>query len=264
MPDDVISAVSPKIPNPWPENMERWLTVVDSQFITRGITQELTKFHHVVGALTPDLADRLRHIICNPPSEKPYTALREAIIKLTALSDRQRYMALMRDVELGDRSPSQLLRHLENLIGNCQFDDGFLRQAFLGKLPPLVQTVLAAVPASATIRELAEIADKVSESHAQPLSVASVARSPAAKPQDDTVSLLLDEVRSLSRELQNLKLQVQRSRSRGRSRSSSRSHSRPSRHENTSGLCWYHHTFGENAKRCRSPCSLSGNGDTRH
>ncbi len=101
--------------------MEMWLTVVDSQFVTRGITQELTKFHYVVGALTPDLADRLRHIICNPPSDKPYTAMREAITKLTALSDRQRYMGLMNDVELGDRTPSQLLRHLENLIGDCKF-----------------------------------------------------------------------------------------------------------------------------------------------
>ncbi len=51
-----------------------------------------------------------------------------------------------------------------------------MSQAFLGKLSSLVQTVLAAVPACATIRELAEIADKVSESHA----VAVVTRSPAA------------------------------------------------------------------------------------
>ncbi len=58
-------------------------------------------------------------------------------MKLTALSDRQRYMALMRDVELGDKSPPQLPRNLENLVGNCQFGDGFLRQAFLGKLPQL-------------------------------------------------------------------------------------------------------------------------------
>ncbi len=48
-------------------DMDMWLTVVDSQFVTHGIAQELTKFHYVVGALTPDLADRLRHIICNPP-----------------------------------------------------------------------------------------------------------------------------------------------------------------------------------------------------
>ncbi len=85
---EVISVVSPKIPNPWSENMDMWLTVVGSQFATRGITGELMKFHHVVGALTPNLADKLRHITCNPPSENPYTALREAILKLTALSDR--------------------------------------------------------------------------------------------------------------------------------------------------------------------------------
>ncbi len=88
-------------------------------------------------------------------------------MKLTALSDRQRYMALMSDVELGDRTSPQLLRHLEKLIGNSRFDDGFLRQALLGKLPKLVQTVIAAVPVSAT----------VSESHAPPLSVTSVINS---------------------------------------------------------------------------------------
>ncbi len=131
MSDENISAVSSKIPNPWPQNMEMWLTVIDSQFDIHGITQQQTKFHYVVGALTPDLADRLRHIICKPPSEKPYTALRKAIIKLTALTDRQRYMALMRDVELGDRSPSQFLQYLENLIGDSKFFDGFFR-AFLG------------------------------------------------------------------------------------------------------------------------------------
>ncbi len=110
------------------------------------------------------------------------------------------------------------------------YANGFLCQAFLGKLPPLAQTALAAVPASATIRKLAEIADKVSESHAQPLSVASGTSSPAAKPQDDTVSLLFGEVRSLSRGLQNLKLQVHHTRSRSSHRNAStRSHSRPSR-----------------------------------
>ncbi len=66
------------------------------------------------------------------------------------------------------------------MIGDCKFDGGFLHQAFLGKIPSLVQTVLAAVPAFATIRELAEIADKVTKSHALSPSVAAVTRSPAA------------------------------------------------------------------------------------
>ncbi len=186
-----------------------------------------------------------------PLVKKLYTALRESTIRLTVLADRQRFMTLMRDVELGDRSPSQLLRHMGNLIGNCQFDDGFVPQAFLVKLPPLVQTVLAAVPASATIRELA---DEDSESHAQPLSVASVTSPLAAKPLDETASLLLDEVRAISLELQNLKLQVQRI----RSRSNSRSHSRPSRHENNSGLCWYHQGGTPSAAALLAPFRETG------
>ncbi len=105
MTDEKNSAVSPKIPNPWPKNMKMWLAVIDSQFVTHGITQELTKFYFFVVALTPDLAERLRHVIYKPPSEKPYTALRKAIIKFTALTDRQHYMALMRDLEIeGHRS----------------------------------------------------------------------------------------------------------------------------------------------------------------
>ncbi len=51
--------------------------------------------------------------------------------------------------------------------------------------------------ASATIRKLADIANKVSESHGQSLPVASITNGPTPKPQDDNVSLLLGEVRSL-------------------------------------------------------------------
>ncbi len=107
-----------------------WLRAVHFQSVTNGITQELRKFHYIVGTLTPNLANRLRHIICKLPSEKPNTAHREATIKLTALTNRQRYTALMTDVELGDRNPSRFFQHPENFIGNSKVDDGFL-----GKLP---------------------------------------------------------------------------------------------------------------------------------
>ncbi len=112
--------------------------------------------------------------------KKPYKALREVRMEPTALSDRQLYVALMGDVELRGRSPSHLLQHLENLIGERNFDDGFLRHVFLEKLPPLVRTVLAVIPVSATIRELSEIADKVSESHTQPLSADAVTSIPGS------------------------------------------------------------------------------------
>ncbi len=71
--------------------------------------------------------------------------------------------------------------YLNNLIGNSRFNDGFLRQAFLGKPSPLVQTILAAC-----LQRYAE----VTESHTQSLSVVSVASSPATNPKDDKFGLL--------------------------------------------------------------------------
>ncbi len=103
-------------------------------------------------------------------------------------------MALMTDVELGDRNPPQLIQNLENFIGDLKFDASF----FLAGAD-----IACSFSASATIRELVEITDKVTESKTYPLSVASVTSSPATNPKDGKFGLLLGEVRSLSRELQS-------------------------------------------------------------
>ena len=44
----VIFAVSIKIPPSWKSDIEAWLSVVESQFASKGIVAEKTKFHHVV------------------------------------------------------------------------------------------------------------------------------------------------------------------------------------------------------------------------
>lgn len=50
--------------------------------------------------------------------ENPYTALRDEILKQTSLSELQRYVAMLREVELGDGRPSQLLYQLQSLAGD--------------------------------------------------------------------------------------------------------------------------------------------------
>ncbi len=73
----------------------------------------------------------------------------------------------------------------------------------------------------------------------------------------------------MSEEIQAITFQIQRKRShddrcKHRRSVSSRNSPRPDRKADTSGQCWYHQTFGENAKKWRIPCPLSGNEDTRH
>ena len=160
---ELISAVSLKLSPLWMNDMEMWLHVVESQFVTRGITQELTKFHYVVAALTPDLASRLRQIIFKPPSTDPYKALKAEILKQTTLTERQRYAVLMRDIELGDGRPSQLLQRLQAVAGETISDHGFLQQIFVEKLPPMVQAVLAVAPPVLPLNKLADLADKIAE-----------------------------------------------------------------------------------------------------
>ena len=262
-----ISAVSLKLPAPWMNDMEMWLHVVESQFVTRGITQELTKFHYVVAALTPDLASRLRQIIFNPPSTDAYKALKAEILKQTTLTERQRYAVLMRDIELGDGRPTQLLQRLQAVAGETISDHGFLQQIFVEKLPPMVQAVLAVAPPGSSLKELADLADKISEASAVQPTVSAVQRSVSAAPSDDVLQRLIrtqcemqEEIRALRSELRS------RSHSRGRSPDRGRRMGRrrsPSADISESGLCWYHRVWGDRAERCREPCKWAGNGPAR-
>ena len=268
---DQVASVAIKIPLPWLNDMKMWLHVVDSQFMTRGITQEITKFHHVVAALTPDLASRLRHIIFNPPAENPYTGLCKEIIKQTSLSDQQRYTALLRDVELGDSRPPQLLQRLETMAGDKITDRGFLRQIFIEKLPPMVQVILAAAPSSSSLSELSELADKIAEACSLQPSISAVQHAPSTSPHGNTLQQVLETQRLVQEELRSLQAELrssnrerslrrERSQSRGRNRSQGRS---SSRNDSDTGLCWYHRVWGNLAKNCREPCTQAGNGPAR-
>jgi hypothetical protein len=262
-----ISAVSLKLPPPWMNDMEMWLHVVESQFVTRGITKELTKFHYVVGALTPDLASRLRKIIFKPPDTDPYKALKAEILKQTTLTERQRYAALMRDIDLGDGRPSQLLQRLQAVAGELISDHGFLQQIFVEKLPPMVQAVLAAAPSSSTLQELADLADKIAEAYAVPPSVSVVQRPSNAAPSADVLEQLIRTQSEMQEELRALRLEL-RSRNSSRGRSTSRGRRSSSKRSSSAddsdyGLCWYHRVWGDRAERCREPCKWSGNGPAR-
>ncbi len=86
---------------------------------------------------------------------------------------------------------------------------------------------------------------------------------------NDAHGLLCGLLHSMSEGILEIMLQIQRKRShdhrsKHRRSVSSRNSSRPCRNADNLGQCLYHQTFGENAKKCRSPYSLSGNGDTRH
>ena len=64
-----IGTVNLKIPPFWPTNTQVWLAQVEAQFTTQGITQQWTKYDHIVASLAPEYATEIRNLILHPPEE---------------------------------------------------------------------------------------------------------------------------------------------------------------------------------------------------
>ena len=256
----VVSAVALKIPPFWPADPAVWFAQVEAQFSTKGVVQQRTRFDHVVAALAPDVITEVRDVILHPPAERPYDRLKEALIQRTEASEQRRLQQLLTAEELGDRKPSQLLRHMQHLLGDSgpAPDSAFVRQLFLQRLPPSVRMVLASSSADLSLQQLAEMADRILEVSHVP-TVAPVTDPNVSEMRQLTTTLTrlvaaLDATLSHSRESSDSHRQSRPSRS--PSRPPSRQQSRSS---SPSGVCWYHRRFGPNARKCRPPCTHSGN-----
>ena len=144
----------------------------------------------------------MRDLLFNPPTDHPYVVLKEQLTKRTSLSEQRKLQQLLTGKELGDRKPTQLLRRMKQLLGDRSgIDASFFGQLFLQRLPHNVRIVLASTPDSATLDELAEMADKIAEVAAP--SVAAV-HTPPATPLTAEVDSLRAEVSGLEKLMQQL------------------------------------------------------------
>ncbi|KAL3188780.1 hypothetical protein MRX96_022278 [Rhipicephalus microplus] len=107
-----VSSVDGKLPPFWTVDPALWFIQVESQFAVRRITADLTKYHYVVSSLPPAIASEIRDLLLAPPVENAHATLKETLIRRVTPSEPQRLQQLLRGTKLGDRTPSQLLRHM--------------------------------------------------------------------------------------------------------------------------------------------------------
>lgn len=245
-----VCRVGVRVPPFWPEEPEVWFAQVESQFVLSNITTDLTKFHFVAGQLDQEYARIVKDIIIAPPIANKYDKLKAELIKRISQSHEKKTLQLMQYEELGDRKPSQFLRHLRSLAGP-QVPEDFLRTVWTSRLPPNVQIIVASQPKS-DLDDVADLADRVNDIAASTTHVASIAPSAHA-------SALEDKLAELTRQVEILSMQVKKTntfRNRNQQRSRSNSRQRPQSQQ----YCWYHDKFGNKAKKCVPPCSFnSGN-----
>ena len=156
-------------------------------------------------------------------------------------------------MELGDLRPTQLLRRMQQLLGDSAATSGpLLRELFLQRIPPNVRIVFASSGDAKSLDELATLADKILD--AAHTSMASIAPTSLPREVDDLrteVARLKELVGSLSAGDRSTQYRSPSPRHQPRSRTPppASSHS----------LCWYHARFGDRARKCTPPCSQSGN-----
>lgn len=257
----VAAAVTLKLPPFWPADPQIWFAQVEAQFGTRNITSQKTRFEYVVASLSPEFAQEVRDLILKPPDATPYDTLKKALVERTAASEQRRLQLLFNSEELGDRKPTQLLRRMQQLLGDKAgaTDASFLRELFLQRLPPNVRMVLASTDTT-ELEKLAQLADKIVEVATPPVSTVT---------SSSEYEQLRTEMADLRKLVESLHIPVstqrnrQRSSSRGRTPRRSRA-STPTNTEASDDLCWYHRRFGDTARKCRTPCSMSENAQASH
>lgn len=245
--------VGVRVPAFWPEKPAVWFAQIESQFSISNITTDATKFNYVVAQLESQYAAEVEDVIISPPATDKYKKLKEELIKRLSVSRQKKVKQLLSQEELGDRRPSQFLRHLRNLAGP-NIPDEFLLSIWTNRLPNNVQYVVASKP-NDSLEELADLADRVYDL-SSPHQVAATSAS------DPQLATLVRQVSELTREMKELKSQLHGSRqSRSKNRSSSRSRNRSSTKRSQSSYrkypeCWYHAKFRERATRCVQPCDF--------
>lgn len=241
----------------WPEKPALWFANMDAQFILRGITQEDTKYYHVVAQLDAKSAAEVEDILLNPPAENKYTRLREVLIERLSASKEKRIKQLLEHEEQGDRTPSQFLRHMKNLAGK-EVPEEFIKTLWASRLPVGTQSVLASQE-GIELDKMAVLADRIGE--VTPVQSHHIPAASNVSAVGD-INALVEQVAALvTSKLEDRERQRSRdaSSSRYRGRSRGRSEERPK------GTCWYHWRFKESATKCTRPCDyVQGNGKQSH
>ncbi|XP_071445090.1 uncharacterized protein [Hetaerina americana] len=193
--ESIVNRVTMRVPPFWPEKPALWFSQLEVQFSLSGITSEATKYSHVVAQLDNRHALEVEDIIVNPPRADPYQKIKEELIQRLSVSQAQKIRQLLEHEELGDRKPSQFLRHLRTLAGVAVPDD-FLKTLWMNRLPSHTQSILASQD-SLELESLSKLADKVHEVP-RPPQVASVTPHSEVEELRSQIAALTQQVAALT------------------------------------------------------------------
>ncbi|CAH8514081.1 unnamed protein product [Dicrocoelium dendriticum] len=250
--ESMLSVVSLSVPPFWDMDPVLWFAHLEAEFYNHRITSDYAKYCKLLSYLPKEISMQVRDVIISQ-TENRYEALKEATIKRVMPSEKVRLQQLFRDLQLGDKLPSTLLREMQQLLGSSTMDETLLRELWLQRLPENTQAILATV-SSVSLTQLADLADRVIE-RSQPQADASKMNAVAS--QGTSITGLQSTIEALQAQVATLSRQVQQLTMTRRRPSRSKSPFKRSQSSNRQASCWYHQRFGTAARKCVKPCNFA-------
>ncbi len=167
------------MPEFWTDCPARWFNRLESQFCLANITRSSTKFDHTVAYLPVQVSMSVAHILDNvdPAAPDSYDRLKAALCKGFTRLRWELAFELHSSPGLGDRKPTELMRHLTTLIPEDDTAGTWFMALFLMRLPVDMRDNIVAKDFT-DCQEMAEYADKI-HSGRKSKAVATVADTPA-------------------------------------------------------------------------------------
>ncbi len=100
------------LPGFWPEDPASWFRLADGQFALCNIADLVTRYDHILAALSVDTVHLVRHVLHDETGPESYNQLRASLLASHSLSNYQKMKSMMRLPPLGDHKPSVMLAEM--------------------------------------------------------------------------------------------------------------------------------------------------------
>ncbi|KAL4127494.1 hypothetical protein QTP88_011661 [Uroleucon formosanum] len=159
LPTEIASIAHVQLPSFWRHAPRQWFTHADAIFHTSRVRSDLSRVNHVLASLDDEGIRTVSDLLGVDAS---YSLMRERLISSYTALHSARFQSIVQPGEMGDRTPSQLLRDMREVYPEGM-PDATLEQFWLAKLPTAVRTVIAGF--SGPLDTLAERAYRIFEAY---------------------------------------------------------------------------------------------------
>ena len=151
-----------KIATFYSTDVELGFNQIETQFELHQITDDDERYRLTCAAPSGEVASDVRDVLLQPFLTYKYENLKAILIEWRGLTTPERVNKVISGQKLGSDIPSRFLRRLQKTAGfgtKAVVGKAAIRQAFIRQMPPLVRAHLATQPDSASLENLAMLAD---------------------------------------------------------------------------------------------------------